>query len=102
MKTLCIVPVAAGARANARPVKGINISSITATEADLVLRVESGETLSGCPDCSEIAIVRRHWQVLLRDIPRSAGQCGCFGTIGAEEHPLAGARAKLLRRPVGH
>ncbi|MEC5192568.1 MULTISPECIES: hypothetical protein [unclassified Arthrobacter] len=37
-------------------VEGIDISSVTATENGRFLRVETGETLSGCPEWGVIAI----------------------------------------------
>jgi transposase len=37
-------------------VEGIHISSVTATAAGLVLGVETGEDVAGCPECGVVAV----------------------------------------------
>jgi transposase len=53
-------------------VEGIRVSSVTATGTGLVLRVETGETVSDCPECGVVAVGHGRRQVRLHDIP-------CFG-----------------------
>jgi hypothetical protein len=95
-------------------VEGIHISSVTETANGLVLHVEIGETLSGCPDCGVIAVGHGRRRVRLHDIPcfgrpvrllwaKRVWRCpdpDCAKTTFSEEHELAGARAKLTARPL--
>jgi transposase len=95
-------------------VEGIHIRSVTTTANGLVLRVETGETLSGCPACGVIAIGHGRREVRLHDIPcfgrpvrllwaKRVWRCpdpDCPGNTFTEEHPLAGPRAKLTARAV--
>ena len=53
-------------------VEGIHIRSVTATGAGLLLRVKTGEDLTGCPECGVVAVGHGRRQVRLHDIP-------CFG-----------------------
>ncbi|MET3722080.1 MULTISPECIES: transposase family protein [unclassified Arthrobacter] len=53
-------------------VEGIHISSVTASTAALVRRVETGEDVTGCPDRGVVAIGHGRRQIRLHDIP-------CFG-----------------------
>ena len=51
-------------------VEGIHISSVTATGTGLVLRIETGENVTGCPDCGVVAVghgrrrVRCQWPIV--------------------------------------
>ena len=53
-------------------VEGVHVSSVTATPGGLVLGVETGEDITGCPDCGVVAVGHGRRQVRLHDIP-------CFG-----------------------
>lgn len=52
-------------------IEGIHVSSVTTTGAGLLLRVETGETVSGCPECG-VVVGHGRCQARLHDIP-------CFG-----------------------
>jgi transposase len=95
-------------------VEGIHVSSVTATTTCLLLGVETGDTVSGCPDCGVVAISHGRRQVPLHDIPcfgrpvrllwaKRVWRCpdpGCPRTMFTREPPLAGPRAKLTTRAV--
>jgi transposase len=95
--------------------EGIHVSTVTATVTGLVLGVETGGELAGCPDCGVVAVGHGRRQVRLHDIPcfgrpvrllwaKRIWRCpdlGCPRTTFTEEHPLAGPRAKLTTRAVG-
>ncbi|WP_370525977.1 transposase family protein [Pseudarthrobacter sp. NBSH8] len=53
-------------------VEGIHVSTVTATGTGLLLRIETGGELAGCPDCGVVAVGHGRRQVRLHDIP-------CFG-----------------------
>ncbi|MGO4493203.1 transposase family protein [Arthrobacter sp. 2YAF22_2] len=96
-------------------VEGVHLSSVTATAAGLVLGVETGEDLTGCPDCGVVAVGHGRRPVRLHDIPcfgrpvrlmwaKRVWRCpdpDCPRTTFSEEHPLAGPHAKLTARAVG-
>lgn len=93
-------------------VEGVHISAVIGAGTGLLLHVETGEDLTGCPDCRVVAIGHGRCQVRLHAIPYSAGQCSCSGpspvwrcpdddclrTTFTEEHQLAGPRSKLTAR----
>ncbi|WP_444964457.1 ISL3 family transposase [Pseudarthrobacter sulfonivorans] len=93
-------------------VEGVHVSSVTATRTGLVLGVETGVDLAGCPDCGVVAVGHGRRQVRLHDIPcfgqpvrllwaKRVWRCpdpDCPKTTFSEEHPLAGPRAKLTAR----
>lgn len=95
-------------------VDGIHVSSVTATATGLVLRTETGEDITGCPDCGVVAVGHGRRQVRLHDIPcfgrpvrllwaKRVWRCpdpDCPRTTFTEEHPLAAPRAKLTARAV--
>ncbi|MET4096680.1 transposase family protein [Arthrobacter sp. UYCu712] len=95
-------------------VEGIHVNSVTTSGTGLVLGVETGEDVTGCPDCGVVAVGHGRRQVRLHDIPCFGGpvrllwakrlwRCpdpGCPRTTFTEEHPLAGPRAKLTARAV--
>ena len=80
----------------------------------LVLGVETGENLAGCPDCGVVAVGHGRQPVRLHDIPcfgrpvrllrdKRAWRCpdqDCPRTTFTEEHTLAGPRAKLTARAM--
>ncbi|RNL59930.1 transposase, partial [Arthrobacter oryzae] len=96
-------------------VEGIHVSTVMTTAAGLVLGVETGEEVAGCPECGVVAVGHGRRQVRLHDIPcfgrpvrllwaKRVWRCpdtGCPRTTFTEEHPLAGPRAKLTARAVG-
>lgn len=96
-------------------VEGIHVSTVMATVTGLVLGVETGGELAGCPECGVVAVGHGRRQVRLHDIPcfgrpvrllwaKRVWRCpdpGCPRTTFTEEHPLAGPRAKLTARAVG-
>lgn len=89
--------------------ESIHVSSVTATATGQVLCTETGEDITGCPDCGVVALGHDRRQVRLDDI-------ACFGrpvrlmraeriwrcpdwdspkATFTEELPLAGPRARL-------
>ncbi|MFD1846984.1 helix-turn-helix domain-containing protein [Arthrobacter flavus] len=96
-------------------VKGIHVTSVTTTPAGLVLGVETGDTIVGCPACGVIAVGHGRRSVRLHDTPcfgravrliwaKRIWRCpdqGCPKTTFTEEHPLAGPRSKLTTRSIG-
>ncbi len=96
-------------------VDGVHVSSVTATGTGLLLGVETGVDLAGCPDCGVVAVGHGRRQVGLHDIPcfgrpvrllwaKRVWRCpdpDCPRATFTEEHPLAGPRAKLTTRAVG-
>jgi transposase len=95
-------------------VEGVHVSSVSATRTGLVLRVETGDDLTGCPDCGVVAVGHGRRRVRLHDIPcfgrpvrllwdKRVWRCpdpDCQRTTFSEEHALAGPRAKLTARAV--
>lgn len=95
-------------------VEGVHLSSVTATPDELILGIETGEDLTGCPECGVVAVGHGRREVRLHDFPcfdrsvrlllaKRVWRCpdpGCPRTTFTEEHPLAGARAKLTGRAV--
>ncbi len=96
-------------------VEGIHVRSVMATDAALFLRVETGETVAGCPACGVIAVGHGRREVRLHDTPCSGRpvcllwakriwRCpdpDCPKTTFTEEHALAGPRTRLTSRAVG-
>ncbi|MBE0010969.1 MULTISPECIES: helix-turn-helix domain-containing protein [unclassified Arthrobacter] len=96
-------------------VEGVHLTSVTSTGHGFVLRVETGETLTGCPDCGVVAVGHGRRHVRLHDIPcfgqpvrllwaKRIWRCPephCPRTTFTESHPLAGPRSKLTTRAVG-
>ncbi|MDQ0078480.1 helix-turn-helix domain-containing protein [Arthrobacter oryzae] len=83
-------------------VEGIHVSAVAETTKALVLRVETGEDITGCPECGVVAVghgrrlvrllwAKRLWRCLDPDSPRATF---------TEDHQLAGSRAKLTTRAV--
>lgn len=95
-------------------VEGMHILSVSGTAESLILHVETGQSLIGCPDCGVIAVGHGRRRVSLYDIPcfgrpvrliwsKRLWRCpdtGCPKGTFAEEHQLAGPRAKLTARAV--
>ncbi len=95
-------------------VEGIHVISVTGTAKCLQLRVETDRVPAGCPECGVVAVGHGRRQVWVHDIPcfgrpvrlvwaKRVWLCpdtGCPRTTFAEEHPLAGSRAKLTARAV--
>jgi transposase len=93
-------------------VEGIHVSAVMTTAPGLVLHVETGVDLAGCPDCGVVAVGHGRRQVRLHDIPcfgrpvrllwaKRVWRCAdpdCPRTTFTEAHPLAGPRAKLTAR----
>ena len=93
-------------------VEGVHISAVTAAGTGLLLHVETGEDLTGCPDCGVVAVGHGRRQVRLHDIPcfgrpvqllwaKRVWRCpddDCPRTTFTEEHQLAGPRSKLTAR----
>ena len=93
-------------------VEGIHVSSVTATGRGLVLGVETGEDVTGCPDCGVGAVGHGRRRARLHDIPcfgkpvrllwaKRVWRCpdrDCPRTTFTEDHALAGPRAKLTAR----
>lgn len=93
-------------------VEGIHVSSVTATGRGRVLGVETGDDLSGCPDCGVVSVGHGRRRVRLHDIPsfgkpvmllwdKRVWRCpdrDCPRTTFTEDHALAGPRAKLTTR----
>lgn len=53
-------------------VEGIHVSTVTVNTKALVLRGETGEDITGCPDCGVVAVGHGRRLVCLHGIP-------CFG-----------------------
>lgn len=99
-------------------VEGIHVSSVAATGAGLLLHIETGDDLAGCPDCGVIAVGHGRRQVRLHDVPcfgrpvrllwaKRVWRCpdpDCPRTTFTEEHPLAGPPGKTYCQGgrVGH
>ncbi|GGI02794.1 ISL3 family transposase [Arthrobacter liuii] len=95
-------------------VEGVYVRSVKATGTGLVLGVETGEEVAGCPDCGVVAVRHARRQIRLHDIPcfgrpvrllwaKRVWRCpdpDCPRTTFSEEHPLAGPRAKLTARAL--
>lgn len=93
-------------------VEGIHVCSVTATGKGLVLGVETGEDVTGCPDCGVVAVGPGRRQVRLQDIPyfgkpvmllwaKRVWGCpdrDCPRTTFTEDQALARPRAKLTAR----
>ncbi|MGK3649162.1 transposase family protein [Pseudarthrobacter enclensis] len=95
-------------------VEGIRINSVSTSSAALILRVETRESLTGCPDCGVVAVGHGRRPVRLHDIPcfgrpvrllwaKRVWRCAdsdCPRTTFTENHELAGPRAELTARAV--
>ncbi|MBT2533918.1 transposase [Arthrobacter sp. ISL-48] len=95
-------------------VEGIHINSVSTSSAALILRVETGESRTGCPDCGDIAVGHGRRPVRLHDIPcfgrpvrllwaKRVWRCAdpdCPRATFTEDHEPAGPRAKLTARAV--
>ncbi|WP_461175121.1 ISL3 family transposase (plasmid) [Arthrobacter sp. Z1-9] len=93
-------------------VEGIHVSTVTPTGKGVVLGVETGEDVIGCPDCGVVAVGHGRRRVRLHDIPcfgkpvmllwaKRVWRCpdlDCPRTTFTEDHELAGPRAKLTAR----
>lgn len=93
-------------------VEGVHVSSVMATGRGLVLGVETGEDVTGCPDCGVVAVGHGRRRVRLHGIPcfgrpvmllwaTRVWRCpdrDCPRTTFTEDHALAGPRAKLTTR----
>ncbi|MCU1568620.1 MAG: family transposase [Pseudarthrobacter sp.] len=96
-------------------VEGLHVGSVTVSRAGLVLGVETGEDVTGCPDCGVVAVSHGRRRVRLHDIPcfgrpvrllwaKRVWRCpdpDCPRTTFTEEHSLAGSRAKLTALAAG-
>ncbi|WP_298251767.1 ISL3 family transposase [uncultured Arthrobacter sp.] len=96
-------------------VASIHLTTVTTTPTALVLGVETGDTIAGCPACGVIAVGHGRRPVRLHDIPcfgrpvrlvwsKRIWRCpdpGCPTTTFTEEHPLASPRSKLTGRAIG-
>jgi transposase len=94
--------------------KSLAICASGATPGVLILAVETGEDVTGCPDCGVVAVGHGRWQDRLHDIPcfgrpvqllwaKRVWRCqdpDCPRTTFTEEHPLAVPLAKLTARAV--
>jgi hypothetical protein len=76
-------------------VEGIHISSVTATGAALVLGVETGEDVTGCPDCGMVAVGHGRRPSGSTTSRVSAGLCGCSGPSASGD-----ARTRLPQNDV--
>jgi hypothetical protein len=86
----------------------------TTSGTGLVLRIETGETISGCSDCGVVAVGPGRRQARLHDIPcfgrpvwllwamriRRCPDPGCPRTTFTEQYEWAGPRAKLTARAI--
>lgn len=82
-------------RANALlGVEGLHFCFVTAAGTGLVLHVETAETVSGCPDCSVVAVGHGAGRCGSMTPRVSAVRCGCSGpgVFGA-------ARTLIVREP---
>ena len=96
-------------------VEGIHVLDVTSLDdGTVLLDVETGEDLTGCPACGVVAVGHGRRVVRLHDTPcfgrpvlvrwsKRIWRCGepsCPVGTWTEEHPYAQARAKLTSRAV--
>ena len=93
---------------------GLHVLSVEHGPSALVLRVETGTALMGCPSCGVVAVGHGRRVVRLHDAPafgrpvrllwaKRIWRCpdpDCPAGTFTEEHPVAPARAKLTTRAV--
>ena len=79
-------------------VDGVHVNAVTATASGLLLHVETGDDLTGCPECGVVAVGQGRRQVRLHDDP-------CFGrAVGWATDALRGfdTSASALARQLVH